>query len=91
MGSFKLFAGSFLTYLALRHGLGGERAAQPAELYHFAFLELFHSPRWRWRSQDLCRRLPTQNQCHKCLCRLDRLVEFLLTPDAQAIRAGWSG
>ncbi len=44
MGSFKLFAGSFLTYLALRHGLGGERAAQPAELYHFAFLELFHSP-----------------------------------------------
>jgi signal transduction histidine kinase/DNA-binding NarL/FixJ family response regulator len=44
MGSFKLFAGSFLTYLALRHGLSGERAAQPAELYHFAFLELFHSP-----------------------------------------------
>jgi signal transduction histidine kinase/CheY-like chemotaxis protein len=44
MGSFKLFAGSFLTYLALRHGLSAERATQPAELYHFAFLELFHSP-----------------------------------------------
>ena len=44
MGSFKLFAGSFLTYLALREGLDGERAAQPAELYHFAFRELFHSP-----------------------------------------------
>lgn len=44
MGSFKLFAGSFLAYLALREGLDSERATQPAELYHFAFLELFHSP-----------------------------------------------
>lgn len=44
MGSFKLFAGSFLTYLAFRHGMSAERAAEPAEMYHFAFLELFHSP-----------------------------------------------
>jgi signal transduction histidine kinase/ActR/RegA family two-component response regulator len=44
MGSFKLLAGSFLAYLALRQGLGTERATQPAELYHFAFMELFHSP-----------------------------------------------
>jgi len=44
MGSFKLFAGSFLTYLALREGIPADRAAQPAELYQFAFLQIFHSP-----------------------------------------------
>ncbi|MHB8886186.1 MAG: ATP-binding protein [Methylovirgula sp.] len=44
MGSFKLFAGSFLAYLALQHGIPGDRAAQPAELYRLVFLEIFHSP-----------------------------------------------
>lgn len=44
MGGFKLFAGSFLTYLALRHGIPEDRAAQPAEVYYLAFLEVFRSP-----------------------------------------------
>ncbi len=44
VGGFKLLAGSFLTFLALKHGLPPDRAAQPSELYRIAFLELFHSP-----------------------------------------------
>ncbi len=44
MGSFKLLTGSFLTFLALQHGISTERAAQPAELYNLAFRELFNSP-----------------------------------------------
>lgn len=44
IGSFKLFAGSFLTYLALRSGIPADRAAQPAEVYHLVFLEIFRSP-----------------------------------------------
>ena len=44
MGSFKLLAGSFLTFLALSYGMPAARAAQPAELYRLTFLQLFHSP-----------------------------------------------
>jgi len=44
MGGFKLLAGSFLTFLALRHGVPFEHAAQPTELYHIAFQALFGSP-----------------------------------------------
>ena len=36
-------------------------------------------------------RLPAEDQRHQRLCRLDRLVEFLLAPDAQPSRAAWSG
>ncbi len=44
IGGFKLLAGSFLTFLALKHGLPPDRAVQPSELYHIAFLEIFRSP-----------------------------------------------
>lgn len=44
VGGFKLLAGSFLTYLALSRGVPAESAAQPTELYHLAFLQLFGSP-----------------------------------------------
>lgn len=43
IGCFKLLAGSFLTFLALNRGIPLDRAAQPTEVYHLVFLELFHS------------------------------------------------
>lgn len=44
IGGFKLLAGSFLTFLALKHGLTPDRAVQPSEVYRIAFDEIFHSP-----------------------------------------------
>ncbi len=41
-GCAKLAAGSFLTYLALSRGVPAGLAAQPATMYHLAFLEIFH-------------------------------------------------
>jgi signal transduction histidine kinase/CheY-like chemotaxis protein/purine-cytosine permease-like protein len=41
-GCAKLAAGSFLTYLALSRGVPATLAAQPATMYHLAFLEIFH-------------------------------------------------
>jgi signal transduction histidine kinase/CheY-like chemotaxis protein len=41
-GCAKLAAGSFLTYLALSRGVPAALAAQPATMYHLAFLEIFH-------------------------------------------------
>jgi signal transduction histidine kinase/CheY-like chemotaxis protein len=45
IGGAKLAIGSFLTYVALQHGVPVDRASQPPELYRIAFAELFHS-RW---------------------------------------------
>jgi len=45
IGGAKLAIGSFLTYVALQHGVPVDRASQPPELYRIAFMELFHS-RW---------------------------------------------
>jgi signal transduction histidine kinase/CheY-like chemotaxis protein/purine-cytosine permease-like protein len=45
IGGAKLAIGSFLTYVALQHGVPVDRASQPPELYRIAFTELFHS-RW---------------------------------------------
>jgi signal transduction histidine kinase/CheY-like chemotaxis protein len=44
MGGAKLAAGSFLTFIALNHGVVSDHASQPPELYRVAFTELFHSP-----------------------------------------------
>lgn len=44
IGCAKLAAGSFLAYLAIRAGAGEFAAAQPAILYHLAFLGVFHAP-----------------------------------------------
>jgi signal transduction histidine kinase/ActR/RegA family two-component response regulator len=41
-GGAKLAAGSFLTYLALSRGVPAADAAQPATMYHLAFMEIFH-------------------------------------------------
>ncbi|HXW71949.1 MAG TPA: ATP-binding protein [Methylocella sp.] len=43
IGAFKLLAGSFLTFLALKRGIPFDRAAQPAEVYRLVFLDLFDS------------------------------------------------
>ena len=43
IGGAKLAAGSFLTFIALNHGVLSDRASQPPELYRIAFTELFHS------------------------------------------------
>ena len=45
MGALKLFAGSFLAVLALRHGVPFADATQPAQIYHVAFQYLTLSPR----------------------------------------------
>ena len=44
IGCAKLAAGSFLTFLALQTGVGPRASAQPAILYHLAFLDVFHIP-----------------------------------------------
>ena len=44
VGAAKLVAGSFLAYIALRHGLSAERAVQPPELYRMVFEDLLNSP-----------------------------------------------
>jgi signal transduction histidine kinase/CheY-like chemotaxis protein len=44
IGGFKLLAGSFLTVLALRHGIGPVAASQPARMYFVAFREAMGSP-----------------------------------------------
>jgi signal transduction histidine kinase/CheY-like chemotaxis protein len=44
IGAFKLLAGSFLTYLALQHGLSVKQAAEPTEMYFLAFRETVQSP-----------------------------------------------
>ena len=43
-GCAKIAAGSFLAYLAIERGVDWEHAAQPATMFRFAFLEVFHNP-----------------------------------------------
>ena len=44
LGAFKLLAGSFLAYFALRHGIPVDQADEPTEMYLLAFKETFGSP-----------------------------------------------
>jgi signal transduction histidine kinase/CheY-like chemotaxis protein len=44
LGGFKLVAGSFLAWLALRHGLSVEQATQPTSMYSLAFRQTLGSP-----------------------------------------------
>ena len=44
IGGFKLLAGSFLAFVALRHGLSYERAVQPTDMYNVAFRNTVGSP-----------------------------------------------
>ncbi len=44
LGGFKLIAGSFLAWLALRHGLPLEEATQPTSMYALAFRQTLGSP-----------------------------------------------
>jgi signal transduction histidine kinase/CheY-like chemotaxis protein len=44
MGGFKLLAGSFLAFLALRHGALPEHADEPTGMYYLAFRETVQSP-----------------------------------------------
>ncbi|GAA5264233.1 hypothetical protein ACOSOMT5_P0653 [Acidiphilium sp. MT5] len=44
IGCAKLAAGSFLAFLALQAGASAFESAQPAILYHLAFLDVFHAP-----------------------------------------------
>jgi hypothetical protein len=44
MGGFKLLAGSFLAFLALRHGVPAAQADEPTAMYFLAFRETVQSP-----------------------------------------------
>ncbi len=44
IGGFKLLAGSYLTVLALQHGVGVADAGEPTQMYLVAFREAVHSP-----------------------------------------------
>ena len=44
MGAFKLLAGSFLAFIALKHGVSVEQADEPTEMYFVAFRETVQSP-----------------------------------------------
>ncbi|MFL6550352.1 MAG: ATP-binding protein [Povalibacter sp.] len=44
IGAFKLLAGSFLAFIALRHGLSEKQASEPTEMYFLAFRETVQSP-----------------------------------------------
>jgi signal transduction histidine kinase/CheY-like chemotaxis protein len=44
LGGFKLIAGSFLAWLALRHGLSLDEATQPTSMYSLAFRQTLGSP-----------------------------------------------
>ena len=87
LGALKLLAGSFLAFFALSHGVSNEQAAEPAHMYLEAFRYVLSQP-------DLALALTgtfvilsqTEDQRHQRLCRIDRLVEFLLAPDPQPSR-----
>jgi signal transduction histidine kinase/CheY-like chemotaxis protein len=44
LGGFKLLAGSFLAFLALRHGVAVDQADEPTQMYYLAFRETVQSP-----------------------------------------------
>jgi signal transduction histidine kinase/CheY-like chemotaxis protein len=44
LGAFKILAGSFLAFLALRHGVPAAQADEPTEMYLLAFRETVSSP-----------------------------------------------
>ncbi len=44
LGAFKILAGSFLAFLALRHGIPAAQADEPTEMYLLAFKETVSSP-----------------------------------------------
>jgi signal transduction histidine kinase/CheY-like chemotaxis protein/purine-cytosine permease-like protein len=44
IGAFKLLAGSFLAFIALRHGVSEKQAGEPTEMYFLAFRETVQSP-----------------------------------------------
>src|SRR6201988_1599300 len=44
LGALKLLAGSFLAFFALRHGVSGEHAAEPAHMYLEAFRYVLSQP-----------------------------------------------
>ncbi|HEY6641118.1 hybrid sensor histidine kinase/response regulator [Povalibacter sp.] len=44
MGAFKLLAGSFLAFIALKHGVSVDQADEPTEMYFVAFRETVQSP-----------------------------------------------
>jgi signal transduction histidine kinase/ActR/RegA family two-component response regulator len=44
LGALKLLAGSFLAYYALSHGVSGEHAAEPAQMYLEAFRNVLAQP-----------------------------------------------
>jgi signal transduction histidine kinase/CheY-like chemotaxis protein len=45
VGALKLLAGSFLAFLALRHGVSPEHASEPTQMYLSAFQHVFADPR----------------------------------------------
>ena len=87
VGGFKIIAGSFLTVLAIRHGVRSAQATQPTQMYWVAFRETVGSPDSGTGTHRPVRdRVSAENQRHQCLCRFHRLVQFLLASDTQPSR-----
>ena len=81
-GMFKLLAGSFLAYVAVRHFVPVDKAAEPTQMYLVAFQSVFSSPQRRARLRLHVRHhFAAQDQRHQRLRRLDRVVELLLPGD----------
>ena len=87
-GMLKLLAGSFLAFLAIEHFVPLSKAVEPTQnVSRRLRIRLLLAADGARLHRRLRRDLATQDQCDQRVCRLDRMVEFLLTPDAQPSRS----
>ena len=87
LGALKLLAGSFLAYFALSHGVSlrtGRRAR--AHVSRSLSLRAVAAGSRAGLDRHFRHSLAAEDQRHQRLCRLDRLVEFLLPPHPQPSR-----
>jgi hypothetical protein len=82
VGAPKLLAGSFLVVLALSSGIPAARPPIPRICMSPPSATCAQPPAGVVRDGRLRDRVAAQDQCHECLCRVARLVEFLLAADA---------
>lgn len=84
LGVLKMIAGSYLAVLVVRETLSFTHAADPTHMYFTAFSQVVANPMLVMvLTGHFCRSFPTENQCHKCLCRINCVVEFFLSADPQ--------
>ena len=86
-GALKLLVGSFLAYFALSHGVTDEHGRRAgAHVSRSVSLRAVAARSRAGADRHLRHSLAGQDQRHQRLCRLDRVVELLLAPDAQPSR-----